>query len=64
MDVRKLVVKRTTFARSDSHMNRAFIQGIAREKFEIFQFMTISVMPQLLGSWQLCHYMLCGQRMR
>ena len=43
--MRKLEVKWTTFARSDSHMNKAFIWGIAKENFE---------------SWQLCHNMLCG----
>ena len=27
-----------------------------------FHLMTISTMPQILGSWQLCHKMLCGSQ--
>ena len=39
-------------------MNMAFNWGATRENYEIFHFMTTSVMPQILESWQLFHNML------
>ena len=44
-------------------MDMVLIQEGASVKSDIFHFMTISVMPRIFVSWQLCHNMLCGWQM-
>ena len=61
--LRKFEGNWTTFARSNWYVNMAFIWRATREISEIYSSMTISVIPQILEIWQLCHNMLCGWQM-
>ena len=54
----ELEVNQTTLSRSYWHWSMSFIHG-ANIISKISWFMTISVMPQNLEGWQLCHNMFC-----